>query len=314
MHAIVVVSERKESKMNTPVSVSRRSFVIGISTIALGTGSMLAGCSGSGSASGSGQSAGSATPASTTEKAAASSKSSAVTAKASIGDYTWEELSEISKEICTASDRDAVAKKYNLLNSNGKLDGTQKRVISDDYDFVAILMGYDENGLAFISDTAWAEWDFGAYGWYGDKDGYDKSYIRQCLNDELYELVPSNLKSVIKSVSKQNFTGTATNDKLWIPSLAELGLDDDYENSEKEGPVYKLFGEASESEAGSLLRRTFEGKSIGWWTRSLQGKEKVPKKSSSDYMVKIGYVSDGKVYSDLTGKSNIHGVVPCFYV
>ncbi len=248
----------------------------------------------------------------------ASTVSAGVAVKSSLDDYTWEELSKISAEIGASSDRDAVAKKYNLLNSKGQLDGTQiKKLENEDYGWEVALMGYDENGLAFIATTSWAEWDFGVYGYYGDSNGYSKSEIRKCLNDELLPLLPKDLSSVIKSVSKQNFSGTSCTDKLWIPSMAELGVNVDYENGKNEGPAYKLFEDAASRGDSSVLLRTSDGeKATSWWTRSMKSKSKVPLKNSNDYQVKIGFVSSsGEIYDDFANAGHeMYGVVPCFYV
>lgn len=56
-----------------------------------------------------------------------------VEAKASVEDYTWDELSKISKEIGAAGDEDAaivIAKEYNLCTPDGKLDGTQTKTVA----------------------------------------------------------------------------------------------------------------------------------------------------------------------------------------
>ena len=51
-----------------------------------------------------------------------------VSPKASTNDYTWEELGSIASEISASGSMDAaleIAKGYNLVNADGKLDGTQ---------------------------------------------------------------------------------------------------------------------------------------------------------------------------------------------
>ena len=130
-------------------TITRRSFLVGLSAVALGAGSVLAGCSGSSSGSGGNASSSSA--------ASSSPSAPSIKAKASLNDYSWEELSQISKEISAASDRDAVAQSYNLLNKQGELDGSQVKKLDNDYNDEVVLMGYDENGLAFIAAVAWGQ-------------------------------------------------------------------------------------------------------------------------------------------------------------
>ena len=118
-------------------------------------------------------------------------------------------------------------------------------------------------------------------------------------------------------MSKQNFSGTSCSDTLWIPSLAEIGYDKKYENCENEGPAYKLFESGENGRKAGLLRRTFDGEPINWWTRSMLEKEKAPTtgKYAGEYMVKLGYVdSNGESIYSASGASSAYGLVPCFYV
>ena len=57
----------------------------------------------------------------------------AATVKSAVEAYTWDELAQISDEIGAAGDEAAaieVAKKYNLVTADGKLDGTQVKLVT----------------------------------------------------------------------------------------------------------------------------------------------------------------------------------------
>jgi len=106
----------------------------------------------------------------------------------------------------------------------------------------------------------------GAYG------GWKYSEMRTYLNDTVLALLPSELQSAVKSVTKYSGNivsgestvtkdGCVTQDKLWIPSHREVFGESTYEEN---GPVYSgLFPNQN-----SRIKYNQSGSVGGWWLRS----------------------------------------------
>lgn len=101
--------------------------------------------------------------------------------------------------------------------------------------------------------------------------GWGKSEMRTYLNETIWPLLPSELRAVIKEVTKYNCiyntSGTkvsdnTTTDKLWVPSVHEVLNDTTYET---QGPAYTgIF-------SNSTNRKRFKpgaSSAHNWWERS----------------------------------------------
>ena len=221
-----------------------------------------------------------------------------VEAKASVEDYTWDELSRISKEIGAAGDEDAaidIAKEYNLCTPDGKLDGTQVKTVTLADGTIAQVQicgfahddkadGSGKAGITFIFKDAVDEHSMNNAG--TNSGGWEASEMRSQLNSSFKEQLPSDLQNVITSVSKMtNNTGeatsassvTATSDELWLFSVCELCGQINWYNEQSlcsvinaEGEEYKLFRDMNvdDRNGNAILTKTSRGGSCTWWERS----------------------------------------------
>ena len=221
-----------------------------------------------------------------------------VEAKASVEDYTWDELSRISKEIGAAGDEDAaidIAKEYNLCTPDGKLDGTQVKTVTLADGTIAQVQicgfahddkadGSGKAGITFIFQDAVDEDSMNNAG--TNSGGWEASEMRSQLNSSFKEQLPSDLQNVIASVSKMtNNTGeatsassvTATSDELWLFSVCELCGQINWYNEQSlcsvinaEGEEYKLFRDMNvdDRNGNAILTKTSRGGSCTWWERS----------------------------------------------
>ena len=263
---------------------------------------------------------------------------SGVAVKDSTEAYTWDELSKISGEIAKASDENAaieVAKKYHLTTADGKLDGTQTKsvTLSNGTQTAVQIVGFahDEKadggkaGITFIfkdciGDRSMNPTDTNAGGW-------EKSEMRSYLNSEGLNLLPADLKEKVVSVNKltnnvgetQNVSSvTKTVDKLWLFSFVELAGNvnqSDFSSSygyiadifNGEGSKYKLFRDVNVDNfnSNSILEKTFNGQSDGWWERS-------PLPDYSGYFVPVNSVG-GPTGGGYPASSSL-GVCPGFCI
>lgn len=164
--------------------------------------------------------------------------------KANVNDYTWKELSDISNLIAQSSDETAaidLAKQFNLVSQEGKLDGQQTKTIklSDGTEAQAMIIGFahdtrpdgTKSGITFLFKNAIAERPMN--GNHSNGGGWKASSLRTWLNDEFFNTkLPSDLTDHILEVNKatnnvgktddsSNATSN-TKDKIWLPSLAEI--------------------------------------------------------------------------------------------
>ena len=263
---------------------------------------------------------------------------SGVAVKDSTEAYTWDELSKISGEIAKASDENAaveVAKKYNLTTADGKLDGTQTKsvTLSNGMQTAVQIVGFAHDdktdggkaGITFIfkdciGDRTMNSTNTNAGGW-------EASEMRSYLNSEGLNLLPSDLKQKVVSVNKlTNNVGqtqdvssvTKTVDKLWLFSFVELAGNvnqSDFSSSyghiadifNGEGAKYKLFRDVNVDNfnSNSILEKTFNGQSDGWWERS-------PLPDYSGYFVPVNSVG-GPTGGGYPASSSL-GVCPGFCI
>ena len=234
---------------------------------------------------------------------------SAAMEKASVSDYSWDELSAIAAEIHDAdSDEEgmAIAEGYHLA-SGGKLDGKTKKVtLSDGTQANVMIAGIRADdladggkaGLTFVFADAPAVHSMGTDA--SNEGGWEKSEMRSWLNDEFAGMLPSDLKGVLKAASKKTNSSayttpgavSTTSDKLWLLSYAEIagspspndlvgGSRIPAETYAAEGKQYKVFSDmkVSGNSENSALVRTFtgaegnglvvHGEASPWWQRSL---------------------------------------------
>lgn len=255
----------------------------------------------------------------------------AATVKSAVEAYTWDELAQISDEIGAAGDEAAaieVAKKYNLCTPEGKLDGTQVKLVTltNNMTVPVQIVGFAHDdktaggkaGITFMFGDAIAEapmnqTDTNAGGW-------EASQMRAYLNGDGMALLPEDLKKVVAPVDKlTNNVGetqdvsavTTTSDSLWLLSAAELcGSIDWYSDPSynavlnAEGFEYQLFRDTAvdSSNANDILVKNYQNSPGYWWGRS-------PYPGYSDLFQGVG--SDGYPYFyDRAGNS--YGVVPGF--
>lgn len=222
--------------------------------------------------------------------------------KNSLNDYSWDEISQISEEIAAANSESAaldIAKDYNLVGSNGKLDGSQVKDIelTDGTKAQVKIVGFthDEKadksgkaGITFMFTDAIGERAMNASAQY--TGGWETSQARTWLQNEGMNKLPADLRDAIVSVEKlSNNVGntksadsvTTTNDKLWLFSAVELGgkvnkNDWPYgdgsvvEVYNEEGSQYTLFKDLNVKtfENNSVFVEREDGQPCVWWQRT----------------------------------------------
>lgn len=221
--------------------------------------------------------------------------------KPSLDAYTWEELALISRKIQeTSSIENAleIALTYHLVDSKHSLksENTKTVRLSDGTKAQVQIVGFKADtltddglpaGITFMFRTPIAMRavnDSTATG------GWEQSSLREWLAGEGMATLPNPLHHQIRSVRKlTNNTGatkdvssiTATDDKLWLPSMSELcghqapeTFSEGYEYLSAlysgEGDQYQLYREQGVSglTANDAMIRTVDGKKICYWERT----------------------------------------------
>lgn len=227
----------------------------------------------------------------------------AAAVKSAVEAYTWDELSQISAEIGAAGDEAAaieVAKKYNLCTPEGKLDGTQVKLVTltNNMTVPVQIVGFAHDdktaggkaGITFMFGECIGEMPMNAET--TNAGGWEASQMRAYLNGDGMALLPEDLKKVVAPVDKlTNNVGetqdvsavTTTSDLLWLFSLVELvgNLDENAFSGnysfmsdiyDAEGSQYRLFrdmGVRYRDEDGTpILKRTHQGEGCDWYGRS----------------------------------------------
>lgn len=255
----------------------------------------------------------------------------AATVKSAVEAYTWDELSQISAEIGAAGDEAAaieVAKKYNLCTPEGKLDGTQVKLVTltNSMTVPVQIVGFAHDdktaggkaGITFIFGECIGEMPMNAE--MTNAGGWEASQMRAYLNGDGMALLPEDLKKVVAPVDKlTNNAGetqdvsavTTTSDSLWLPSFAELvgWLPDDASSDapvfNAEGSQYKLYRDTNvvwENIENPTLVKNYQNSPNLWWGRS-------PIPSHSGIFQNVG---SGGYPSRYDGASSSGGVVPGF--
>lgn len=255
----------------------------------------------------------------------------AATVKSAVEAYTWDELSQISDEIGAAGDEAAaieVAKKYNLCTPEGKLDGTQVKLVTltNNMTVPVQIVGFAHDdktaggkaGITFIFGECIGEMPMNAE--MTNAGGWEASQMRAYLNGDGMALLPEDLKKVVAPVDKlTNNAGetqdvsavTTTSDSLWLPSFAELvgWLPDDASSDapvfNAEGSQYKLYRDTNvvwENIENPILVKNYQNSPIIWWERS-------PFPGYSGDFLGV-YSGGGPGYGGYASRS--YGVVPGF--
>lgn len=222
----------------------------------------------------------------------------------SLDDYSWAELSQISKEIAAASTDDqarALAQKYKLVDEQGKLSDEEVRLeLSDGSVASAQLVGIRHDdmsdgsgkaGLTFVTKQALDQHSMNASA--DNAGGWEASEMRSWLASTVLPKFPAELQSTIVSVKKAtNNTGntrdastvSTTDDKLWLLSATEVcgKIDwfaheygnqyaylDDVVNTE--GTQYERYtseGITPHSDPSGTLIKNYQSEKSAWWYRS----------------------------------------------
>lgn len=258
-----------------------------------------------------------------------------VPVRATVNDYSWEELSKISAQISACGSQEEaleVAKSYNLTNPDGTLDGTQvKQLELTDGTTTEVQIlgfyhddksdGFGKAGISFIFRDAIGQHVMNSSG--TTEGGWDNSEMRAWANSELTSLLPEELQARIVDVNKLTnsvgFTAdpnsvTTTSDKLWLLSQVEIagpsdGSDPEYFGAlDREGSQYQLFSDCGVTRNDSLpilqKQSAIEAgiSAVSWWQRS----------SAADYATNF-YCSreDGRGFSAAKANETLF-VVPGF--
>ena len=221
--------------------------------------------------------------------------------KPSLDAYTWEEIALISRKIQeTSSIENAleIALTYHLVDSNHSLQNENTKTVrlSDGTKAQVQIVGFKADtltdkgfpaGITFMFRTPIAVRpvnDSAATG------GWEQSSLREWLAGEGMATLPYPLHQQIRSVRKlTNNVGatkdaasiTATDDKLWLPSMSELcgyqapetfaeGFEYLSALYSGEGDQYQLYREQGVSglTANNTMIRTVDGKKICYWERT----------------------------------------------
>ena len=228
----------------------------------------------------------------------------AVEAKNMVDTYSWEDLAAISAELReapTTADMVMVARHYNILDENGRLNGNQTKrfELIDGTELTAqiIGIGHDERadgngraGISFLIKECVTVRDMNANG--NIEGGWRQSDLRKALEETYLPMLPSDLAGVICAVNKRtNNVGTAsedsvdvvtkTSEKLWVPSTVEVigrvNAADLYTQHAWAAPIYNAEGTRYQlfedimtmpnSENTILIRRVGSAPTA-WWLRS----------------------------------------------
>ena len=266
----------------------------------------------------------------------------AVAVQAELSEYTWDQLKAIANEISASgskSDAVALAQKYNLANSDGKLEGDLKELeLADGVVCHVRILGFwhddksdgGKAGITFefadipecstINSTP-----TNSHGWY-------QSGVRSWLNGSFFDLLPEDVQAAIAPVDKKTNnvgqtyvpgtehhnsgdTGCVTktfNEKLWLLGMTEVyGKLSKQSTSiwststyDAEGTQYQLYANQGASFADCsfcVKHDAVEGTAMNWWLRTPNAM------NSTDW---YGVDEEGNAFTD--GASVSYGVSPCF--
>ena len=250
-------------------------------------------------------------------------------AKASLDEYTWDELKEISDKIAAASstsDALYVAKQYRLVTPDGQLDpaATKSVTLNDGTSAKVRIIGFNHDtpsggsgkaGITFMFADGIGSAAINEDG--TSTGGWASSYATYYVGVELWNNMPEELTSKIVEVTKASNTGAVdsiaeTGDVMWLPSYIEVmgSVDAEFQEAsstlQQEGSQYQLFKDAGVTPSGdnSALVMHSGSQASPWWLRSAD--------TSGDgtwfYVNAAGHAA-GKAPSDSS-----YLLVPCFCI
>lgn len=187
-----------------------------------------------------------------------------------IEDYPKSDYSTITdtwSEIFANESNGTYSTKYSL--------GDTKKITINNNDYYAQIVAFDADPLSDTSGNAKITWVLKEL--YADThrmnatpinaNGWPVTELRSWLNDTILPLIPSDVRTAIKEVTKTSYDRTTSadvtsNDKLWIPSAREVFTSSSY-GYEASGPTYtSIFSSDS-------ARIKYKGTSENyWWLRS----------------------------------------------
>lgn len=197
--------------------------------------------------------------------------------RASVAEYSWDELSQVSALIAAApSDEEAVAiaTEYHLCTEDGKLDGTQTKELelTNGTKVTVAVAGFrhdekaDGSGAAGVTFVTLGSIGKQAYNPSGDVTAWEDSPLRSWMNQSLMGELPEGLADLIVPVTKATGTPSGdlseTSDSMWLLSATELaGL----ATNGEEGSQYQLFSDQGVEGQSSVLKLCDDY----WWLRGL---------------------------------------------
>ena len=207
--------------------------------------------------------------------------------RATVADYSWQELSQISAIIADAStDEDAleIAGEYHLCATDGTLDGSQTKdlTLSDGTVVTVAVAGFrqdaraDGSGMAGISFIARESITNRAIDPSGETPAWGETSLFSWLNEDLLDELPDELAEAIVPVTKTSNTlggpQEETTETLWLPSYSELAGEPVsgsalYGVYTTEGEQYQLFSDQGINSMSYGSLALSDGQF--WWTRSV---------------------------------------------
>ena len=214
-----------------------------------------------------------------------------------LSEYSWVELKNISRSISEAeSDRAGldIAKRYNLVGADGRLEGSVKSVtLTDGSEAYVRIIGFRQDDLA-SGGKAGISFEFADVPTRrqmnpsaSNKGGWEHCAARVWLNSGFIELLPEDLGNALEPVIKKtNNTGpaayendvsgiTTTIDRCWLLSMTEVyGSFSAYKYApwspatyDAEGVQYQLYADqgVSAEEFGYCIKA---GAADNCWLRS----------------------------------------------
>lgn len=212
-----------------------------------------------------------------------------VAVRASVEDYSWDELSQIADMIAGAKDQSSaleIEKKYNLVSAAGTLDGAQAKTLqlSDGTSVKMRIAGFRHDqrsdgsgvaGITFLADSIVSVRPMNA----PERVDWSQTSLRAWLNGEFVGLLPDELSGKVVEVKKQTNRASdfssqeETDDKVWLLSYFELVGEVSAASSRSgvynpEGAQYQLFSDLGGQWEGTNEAFMVSGECANWWLRS----------------------------------------------
>ena len=213
----------------------------------------------------------------------------AVAVRASVEDYSWDELSQLADMIAGAKDQSSaleIEKKYNLVSAAGTLDGTQAKTLqlSDGTSVKMRIAGFRHDqrsdgsgvaGITFLADSIVSVRPMNT----PERVDWSQTSLRAWLNGEFLGLLPDELSGKVVEVKKQTNRASdfssqeETDDKVWLLSYFELVGEVSASSSRSgvynpEGTQYQMFSDLGGQWEGTNEAFMVSGECANWWLRS----------------------------------------------